>query len=468
MLKEHATVFRKSMIFADLCIVVLSFFSGYYLRNSIQPMLPLRTYIILLPIIVFIWGGLLYFFGMYRSFRIRRASEVFLIVLKAAITGFLFFSSYIYIFKIQDVSRAFIISVFILAIFFIVLEKGVLLALFRILRKSGFNCRGILIVGTGRRAQQFIDLIHKHAEWGLRIIGLVDEDSSHIGKTINGCKVLGIFKDIPWIIEENVVDEVVFVVPRSWLQRIEGAMHFCETVGIKVSVAVDYFRLKFTKGKQADLDGFPLLSFGSAPDRIWHLLLKRLFDMVFTSLGLVLLSPLFLIIAIAVKCTSNGPVFFKQERCSLNGRRFALYKFRTMVEGAEAKIEELLQHNEMKGPVFKMENDPRLTKIGKYLRKLSLDELPQIWNVLKGDMSLVGPRPPLPAEVKKYDDWQRRRLSMRPGITCIWQASGRNKISDFNHWMKLDLEYIDNWSLTLDFKILCKTVPAVLFVHGAK
>lgn len=468
MLREHAAIFRKSMIFADLCVVVLSFFSGYFLRNSIQPLKPLSVYINLLPILLIIWGGLLYLLGMYRSFRIRRALEVFFIALKAAIAGFVFFSSYVYIFKIPDISRSFIVLVFMFTVFFIILEKGVLLILFRMLRKRGFNYRSILIIGTGKRAQEFIDVIYKHAGWGLRIIGLIDEDASHVGKTINGCKVLGVFKDVPRIIEENIVDEVVFVVPRSWLHKIEEIMHFCETVGIKVSIAVDYFRLKFAKAKQTDLGGFPLLSFGSTPDRLWHLLLKRFFDVIFSALGLILLTPLFIIIAMLVRFSSAGPIFFRQERCSVNGRRFILYKFRTMVEGAEKKLEELLQHNEMNGPIFKMKNDPRLTKVGKFLRKFSFDELPQLWNVLRGDMSLIGPRPPLPKEVKQYDSWQRRRLSMRPGITCIWQTNGRNKISDFNQWMKLDLEYIDSWSLRLDCKILFKTVPAVLFARGAK
>ena len=238
--------------------------------------------------------------------------------------------------------------------------------------------------------------------------------------------------------------------------------------GITVSVATDYFELKFAKARQSDLHGFPLLTFETVPKDIWGLFLKRLFDIVVSGMSLVLLSPVFAAIAIAVKATSPGPALFRQARVSVNGRKFKLLKFRTMVADAEAKLDGLRDKNEMKGPVFKIENDPRITKIGRFLRKFSLDELPQFWNVLTGDMSIVGPRPPIPSEVNEYDPWQRRRLSMRPGITCIWQVSGRNRITDFNEWTKLDLEYIDNWSLWLDLELFFKTIPVVLLAKGAK
>ncbi|MBI4698799.1 MAG: sugar transferase, partial [Nitrospirae bacterium] len=206
----------------------------------------------------------------------------------------------------------------------------------------------------------------------------------------------------------------------------------------------------------------------STPDRLGLLFIKRLFDFVSSVIALIFLMPLLILVAIVIKASSPGPVFFKQQRCSLYGRKFMFYKFRTMVDEAESMLEAVLPYNEMSGPVFKMTNDPRVTEAGKWLRKYSIDELPQLWNVVNGDMSLVGPRPPLPEEVEKYDGWQRRRLSMRPGITCLWQIKGRNKIADFNEWMRLDMEYIDNWSLWLDFKILFKSVPVVLSGAGAK
>ena len=468
MLKEHAIVYRKLIIFCDLCLVTISFLLGYIFRDTVHGLYPLGTYIGLLPIILLIWAGTLYCFGMYKSFRISQLFEVLFIIFKAGIFGFFIFTSFVFLFKLHYISRTFIGFIFALSAFLINIEKAALIVFFRYIRKKGLNTRSILIIGTGKRAQHFIGLVRKHDEWGLKIIGLVDKDIAKVGSEISGYKVLGSFKDVPDIIHNNVVDEVVFVVPRSWLHKIEEIMHFCDTEGIKANVAVDYFNLKFSRAKQTDLDGFPLLTFESTPDKLWHLLTKRLFDAVFSAIALVLLTPLFIIMPVIIKATSKGPVFFRQRRCGLNGRRFTLYKFRTMDRDAEAKLDGLIKRNEMNGPVFKMENDPRLTKLGRFLRKFSIDELPQLWNVFKGSMSLVGPRPPIPNEVRSYDDWQRRRLSMRPGITCLWQANGRNKIVDFDQWMKLDLEYIDNWSLGLDLKILARTIPAVLFARGAK
>jgi exopolysaccharide biosynthesis polyprenyl glycosylphosphotransferase len=239
-------------------------------------------------------------------------------------------------------------------------------------------------------------------------------------------------------------------------------------IGVSASVAVDLFNLKWSMGRETSLVGIPMLTFDMTPTNAVALFVKRACDVIISTFALVMISPLYLIVAILIKTTSQGGVYFTQERCGLHGRKFKLYKFRTMEQNAEQKLKDLLVYNEMQGPVFKMENDPRITKIGKFLRKYSLDELPQLWNVFHGDMSLVGPRPPLPSEVKKYDPWHQRRLSIRPGITCIWQASGRNRISDFDQWVAMDLEYIDNWSLLLDFKILFKTIPAVFSGVGAK
>ncbi len=229
--------------------------------------------------------------------------------------------------------------------------------------------------------------------------------------------------------------------------------------------------IKYSKAKQADLQDFPLFVFKSTPDtlgHLFHLFIKRLLDIVVSSVILVMFMPLFMTIAIIIKMTSEGPVLYRQVRCGLYGKKFMFYKFRTMINDAEARQKELLKYNEMKGPVFKMTNDPRVTGVGKWLRKFSIDELPQLWNVLKGDMSLVGPRPPLPSEVENYKNWQMRRLSIHPGITCLWQVSGRSSVSNFKEWVRLDLEYIDNRSLGLDFKILFKTIPAVILGVGAK
>ncbi|OHC04855.1 MAG: UDP-phosphate galactose phosphotransferase [Planctomycetes bacterium RIFCSPHIGHO2_12_39_6] len=471
MLKEHHVLYKRVMIFSDLCIVLATFFLGFLLKNNVTHFYDeLDIYIVVVPTMLITWGILLYYFGMYDSFRIKHISDVLFIVIETTFVGIGFFGSFLFITKIHSISRLQIGYSFLLAALFISIEKILLIKYFRYQRKKGINIRNFLIVGTGKRAQDFINLINKHAEWGIKAIGLIDDDTSRVSAgTMYGYKILGTIDDIPNIIHNHVVDEVLFVVPRSWLNKIEKIISYvCEVEGIKVSVAIDLFEHHLSKAKYSYLDTLPLLTFDSTPDELIQLLIKRLFDFFSSIIAILILSPVFLITAIIIKASSKGPIFFRQKRCSLSGRRFTLYKFRTMVVDAESKLEELLAYNEMQGPVFKMENDPRLTKAGKFLRKFSIDELPQFWNVFRGDMSLVGPRPPLPAEVDKYEPWQRRRLSMRPGITCLWQARGRNKINDFDEWMELDLEYIDNWSLWFDFKILLKTVPVVLFGIGAK
>ena len=468
MLREHATAFRRLTMFGDMCVVAVSFFAAYLLRDKLTNIYPLEAYLQLLPLVLLIWGILLNHFGMYLSFRVKDVPEVIYIVSKSAIAGFIIFGSLTYILKLEGISRGFISLVFLIAGYALCIVKILLLIFFRFARKQGLNYRNVLVVGTGDRAQNFIDLIRRNAEWGYRILGMVDEDPKRKGEVINGYKIIGSLEDIPDILNNEVVDEVAFVIPRSWLDRIEEAIHFCESQGVKVHLAVDFFNLKLARVRPTDLHGFPLLTFESTPDKVWHLILKRMLDILIAGSFIIILSPFLLILAVLIKLTSPGPVFFLQRRMGLNGRRFTLYKFRTMIQDAERKLDELMKYNEMTGPAFKMTNDPRLTSAGRFLREFSIDEFPQLWNVLIGHMSLVGPRPPLPREVAHYQSWQRRRLSMRPGITCLWQISGRNRITDFDEWMRLDLEYIDNWSLWLDFKILFQTVPAVLMRVGAK
>jgi len=468
MIKERVQFFRKLMMLADLMLVAAAFFLGFFLRDSSVDFYPLAQYLWLLAPILAIWAMLLNSFGVYDSFRTKNWQDFTVVLLRIAFVGFIVLAGVLYVFKISSVSRNFISFIFLYAAGMIIIEKIILMNFFRFFRRRGLNYRVLLIVGTGRRAEHFIGLARKHAEWGLRILGLVDEDKSKVGQTINGCTVIGSFDDFARILDNNVIDQVVFIIPRSWFGKIEDMVSLCELEGLKVSIAIDFFNFKISHARQTDLAGFPLITFESTPDKMWHLLVKRLADIFFSALGLVLSAPLFAVLAILIKATSDGPVFFRQARVGLNGRQFVFYKFRTMVKDAEEKQEQLLAHNEMKGPAFKMANDPRMTKVGRFLRRTSLDELPQLWNVLKGEMSLIGPRPPLPSEVKKYEPWQRRKLSLRPGISCLWQVRGRNRINNFDDWMRLDLEYIDSWSLWLDVTIFLRTIPAVLSGSGAK
>ena len=286
-------------------------------------------------------------------------------------------------------------------------------------------------------------------------------------RSVEGYRVIGRLQDIPFLVNRLVIDRVIFVVPRLWLHRIEDALQACEEVGVSSSISLDLYNLHIAQTRQTDFNGYPLLEFETFHAQEWQLFIKRLIDIAISAVMLFLFSPLMVLVAILIKITSRGPVFFKQIRCGLNGRKFIFFKFRSMVANADELKNDLMQHNEMDGPVFKMKRDPRITPFGHFLRRTSIDELPQLFNVLKGDMSIVGPRPPLVNEVENYQIWQRRRLSLKPGITCIWQVSGRNKIG-FDQWMKMDLDYIDHWSLLLDAKILIRTIFVVLIGYGAE
>ncbi|HEY9420692.1 MAG TPA: sugar transferase, partial [Thermoanaerobaculia bacterium] len=286
------------------------------------------------------------------------------------------------------------------------------------------------------------------------------------GKWPSRYPILGQMDDIPRLVEHHVVDDVIFAVTRRDLDRLEDLFLSLQEQGIRTRFAMDLFPHTRARVDLEDLDGMPLMSFATTPTNTFQLMAKRLLDVVLASLLLLLAMPIVGLIALVIKATSGGSILFRQTRCGLNGRIFTLYKFRTMVADAEERRLDLLHLNEMNGPVFKLRSDPRVTFFGRFLRRFSLDELPQLWNVLRGDMSLVGPRPPIPEEVAKYQRWQRRRLAMKPGLTCLWQVSGRNDL-DFDRWMQLDLEYIDSWSPLLDLKILLKTIPAVLSGKGA-
>jgi exopolysaccharide biosynthesis polyprenyl glycosylphosphotransferase len=271
------------------------------------------------------------------------------------------------------------------------------------------------------------------------------------------------------MLHEHSINGVIISARHTYFEQVETAIKTCELEGIEAWLVADFFGTQISRARFDELLGYPLLVFRTTPETSWQGVAKQLMDFIGALFLLIALSWLFVILAILIKLTSPGPVFFRQQRSGLNGAPFTLYKFRTMGTNAEQFKHELEAMNEMSGPVFKVTNDPRVTPIGKWLRRYSLDELPQLYNVLRTEMSLVGPRPLPVDEVKRFDNLaHRRRLSVKPGLTCLWQISGRNQISDFKDWVRLDLEYIDNWSLWLDLKILIRTVPAVLIGTGAK
>ena len=337
---------------------------------------------------------------------------------------------------------------------------------FRWFRRHGHNAKTLLLIGGGPRGQQFIARLLERPDLGYRVIGYVDDTDANGG--LPQLKRLGKLADLPTIIANEVIDEVVVALPiKSYYQEMESIIALLEEQGITTHLLSNFFQNQLAYIHPARLQGMNFISLHSTPAGGWHTEAKRLFDLLAATVLLILSAPLFALVALAIRLDSRGPVFFVQERMGYNKRRFQLFKFRTMVVDAEARMSEIEHLNEKEGPIFKITNDPRITRLGRFLRKTSIDELPQLINVILSDMSLVGPRPLSMRDALGLNAaWQKRRFSVKPGITCLWQVSGRSNLS-FKEWMLLDLEYIDHWSLGLDFRILLLTIPAVLTGKGA-
>jgi exopolysaccharide biosynthesis polyprenyl glycosylphosphotransferase len=351
----------------------------------------------------------------------------------------------------------------------LIVSMRVLLRLnLRRLRLRGHNIKTLLIVGGGPRARWFANEVRERIDLGYRIIGYVDDETNFNGHGLKGVPRLGDVNDLPSIIANDVIDEVFVALPiKSQYSQIETAINLLEEQGIMVHMLTDHFPHRLARSHPSEFEGAPVLSIHSAPPVTWRTEIKRMLDIVVATSSLLVLSPLFAIVALAIKLDSQGPVLFVQNRVGFNKRRFRMIKFRTMCIDAEARMQELEHLNEKTGPIFKITNDPRTTRVGKWLRKASIDELPQLLNVLLGDMSIVGPRPLSVRDAIRMEvAWQKRRFSVKPGLTCLWQVSGRSNLS-FEQWMQLDLEYIDRWSLGLDGIILLRTIPAILLARGA-
>ena len=419
--------------------------------------------------LILLWHAILSFFNLYQSWRLSsRWREVFNVI-KATIFGSLLVYLAATLFSIDLVNLSFIALFWSANVILMIVGRLALRWGLGWVRCRGRNLRCMLIAGTNNRAIDFARKIESRPELGYRISGFVDrvwEGVPDFQKS--GYQIVTDLDGFSAYLREHVVDEVVISLPlKSQYRTASRIAALSEEQGIVVRYLPDIFDLKSSRMKTDSLEGLPLVSNYTGAMEGWQVEVKRLLDILISGIGLLLILPFFLIIAIAIKLTSSGPVFFVQERIGLNKRHFRVYKFRTMVPDAEKKQAELESFNEISGPVFKIKKDPRITSLGRILRKLSIDEVPQLFNVLKGDMSLVGPRPLPIRDCNGFsEDWHRRRFSVRPGITCLWQVNGRSSLP-FNRWMELDMEYIDKWSLWLDLKILARTFPSVLRGSGA-
>lgn len=482
MLKERDIVVKNAIIFFDVFILSAAFFFAFFIRQNwhrfykldlfpaagafTEGPASLNNYLLVFIFIVPLWCVLLYLNGLYRSLRVRTLYEVAWIIIKSILFLLLVFSTFIFLFKMEFVSRLFFVLFVFSGFVLLLFEKIVVFYSMHYVRSRGYNYRRLLFVGTGRRATRFIQKIQKHPEWGFQILGAIDDEPDRKFEKIKDVEIIGSLDDLSQILHERAVDEVIFIVPRSRLNHIEDAVYVCETEGIKATIAVDLFDLRIAHSQPTEIDGSPLVTFKTTVASEGQLFLKRVIDITLSGFGIIILSPVFLIVPFLIKLTSPGPVLFKHNRVGLCGRKFVLYKFRTMYQGAQKQLAKAAPIDKMEESAFKDKKLQYITPLGRILRKFSIDEFPQLFNVFSGHMSLIGPRPCVPDEVNQYKTWQRRRFSMRPGLSCLWQINGRNKIGH-EDWMKLDLEYLDNWSHWLDFKILIKTVPVVLFGSGA-
>ncbi len=476
---ERQKLTAKVLALSDLLLTVAAFIAAYLIKKYILPE-PFRglttapNYYTILMMIIIIWYVILS--QTLKNFHARSHTLGPLIweAVSVVAKGVLVLSVALYALKIRDVSRI-MIGIFVaLDIILLVLRRLIYVHIYSRMRNDHQVARQILMIGTRERAKDIIETLLNDRDGRYWIVGCLDPDPEVTGQSIvNGIKVLGRMDDLAQILRNRVVDEVVFAMPLTEIRNAEQHIGLAEQMGVAVRIVPDWqihalkYQPRVASVHFGTLAGVPVLSLVAAKRPPLAALLKGLIDKSVATTALIILAPLMLFISLMIKVVSPGPVFFKQVRSGLNGRRFTLYKFRTMTSDAEDRLEELRRLNEADGPVFKIRKDPRIIPlIGSFLRKHALDELPQLINIVKGEMSLVGPRPPIPAEVDHYLDTWRRRLSMKPGLTCLWQVTNQRNEMAFDDWVKLDLEYIDKWSLSLDMRIIFQTAKAVLTGQG--
>jgi exopolysaccharide biosynthesis polyprenyl glycosylphosphotransferase len=478
MTRHQAALFRQLLLAFDVLLSAGAFVVALSLRSwlgdsaalptwfpalDVPPVLVDDYYNLLVPLLP-IWG---FSFHWARAADFRQPyRRTFLRHAKAVGLGLGLLVAASFLFKIGFVARTFVFLFGFVQLGVLTLGRVLVLETVAGIQRQHMDGHRVLIVGCGEAALLFARSLQRDARWNNRLVGHVavpgepsHEDALPVVTSLDGLSAL---------LDTEPVDEVVFAVRGFEPQQFEPALRACDERGVDVLLTMPQVVSAESKVEIANVTGFdmPLLGMTRTSTDQGRLAIKRLIDLLGSALGLLLVAPVMLAVTIAIKLDSKGPVLFKQVRAGRHGRKFTMYKFRSMVTDAEelrAKLEHL---NEMDGPVFKIKHDPRITRVGRLIRATSLDELPQLFNIVLGDMSLVGPRPPLPSEVSQYEPRQRRRLSVKPGLTGLWQVSGRNQV-DFDNWMKLDLEYIDNWSLWLDLKILFRTVPAVLRGTGS-
>ncbi len=463
-MNEQKSMNNRLIFAVDMILTTAVFVLSYFIRKAVPgqvALYPMTEYLWLLFVILPTLYLAMNYYGFYSN---KKSLDVFSIIYKLLICFIIcgiVSAAAVFITKNALFSRLYF-GIFLAADYIVLLTERLILRKI-IIDSSKKNETGkrIVIVGLMEKARKLVKDLQEQEDFPPNIIGYVSLDQNYVGK------ILGTVDQLPDILIQHAVDEVIFALPKDYIGKVEEYIQICEELGVTVRMILDFYNLKISKTLLSYIGNLPVLTFHTVSLNEEQLFAKRVVDIIGSLIGLVFTALAFVIFAPVIKLTSKGPVFFVQKRVGQNGRVFHCYKFRTMVADAEDQLSTLKEENEMSGNMFKMKDDPRVTKIGRFLRAYSIDELPQFYNVLRGDMSLVGTRPPTISEVSEYELKHRRRLSIKPGLTGMWQVSGRNEISDFEQVYALDINYIDNWTLLLDFKIMLKTIGVVITKKGA-
>lgn len=453
----------------DVILTIDAFFTAYYVRNRFFAgqygvIRDFDGYLWILMVVIPLWPVLFYIFNLYNVACKENYIITFLKAVFAVCGGTVALAALMFFGKEQMMSRLFFILFAAADLSLILLFRIFVRITLYFYRKSKKGRLRVLIVGTNSLAERFAEYINENPQLMIEIIGYLRAGDTVHSKRLN---ILGAIGDLSEVLVKNVVDEVIFALPRDYQGVVEPYVLECKKMGITVNMLADLFDFTVSKVKIDTIGALPVITFHTVPFDTWQLFLKRTMDIIGALIGLAITAAVFLFVAPAILLESPGPVFFSQNRVGRNGRIFKCYKFRSMYIDAEERKKELVQYNQMKGAIFKIKDDPRITRTGRFIRAASIDELPQFWNVLKGDMSLVGTRPPTLDEVESYETYHWKRLSIKPGITGMWQVSGRNRVEDFEDIVRMDTNYIDDWSLWVDIKLIFKTVQTVLVRNGA-
>jgi exopolysaccharide biosynthesis polyprenyl glycosylphosphotransferase len=458
----------------DGVLFVVAFLLAYWIRYGLQwfiavepiYLVPLGVYV---PSIIMLTMTLLmvhWVEGAYRVERGRSLLDELYVVFRATLVSIATVIVIVFLTGPSYYSRLIFGYTGIASLVLLGVARGIERAVIRERHRRGKGIERVLIVGAGEMGRTIIRAVMARPELGYQIVGFVDDDPDKAETSIGPYPSRGTTDDLMDAIRDVSADQVIVTLPWTSHSKILQIVRRCQILKVQVRIVPDLFQIALSSVMVETLDGIPLFGLREPRLRGWQRFFKRVADLAVSVLALLLLSPVFLVLAIAIKLDSPGPVVFCQTRVGLGRRHFVCFKFRTMRVDAEQQLAALLAHNEATGPIFKMRDDPRRTRVGRFLRRTSLDELPQIWNVVRGEMSLIGPRPPIPAEVEEYEPWHLQRLQVPPGITGLWQVSGRSDLT-FDEMVLLDVYYIENWSPLMDLRIVLKTIPTVLFGSGA-